>query len=150
MNKRDLREGSDTMKQIILKGTAGNLSGRKFVLQGPAQWVLGRSEDCSLRLLGDITVSRQHAVLDIDSPSVSVRDLGSLNGTYVNGENIGMRPRRHGDAGTMYLPPPCALGSGDELRIGCHAFRVELVEAEDAVVDDTVGERERRRWAMSS
>jgi pSer/pThr/pTyr-binding forkhead associated (FHA) protein len=38
-------------------------------------------------------ISRYHCLLDINSPDIRVRDLGSLNGTIVNGKKIGQRQR---------------------------------------------------------
>jgi pSer/pThr/pTyr-binding forkhead associated (FHA) protein len=41
----------------------------------------------------DMTISRYHCLLDINSPDIRVRDLGSLNGTIVNGKKIWQRQR---------------------------------------------------------
>lgn len=46
---------------------------------------IGRDPDSDI-FLNDLTVSRQHAVLEAKGGKVSVKDAGSLNGTYVNGE----------------------------------------------------------------
>src|SRR5437016_1663159 len=111
-------------KQIVLTAVHGELTGQQFVFEGPKQALIGRSPSCALRLLGDVTVSRQHCQLDVNGPDASVQDLGSLNGTYLNGENIG----RHGVrnvmlAETMRLPVARPLRDGDELRLGQHMFR---------------------------
>jgi pSer/pThr/pTyr-binding forkhead associated (FHA) protein len=47
--------------------------------------------------LNDMTVSRAHAVLDTSPDGVSVRDAGSLNGTYVNGACVDQAQLREGD-----------------------------------------------------
>lgn len=52
--------------------------------------------------LNDITVSRTHAIIDCKDDVVTVKDAGSLNGTYLNGEIV--------DAAT--------LSNGDVLQIG--------------------------------
>jgi serine/threonine-protein kinase len=47
---------------------------------------VGRASDCLIRLPSDLEyciVSRHHCLLDIAPPEVRVRDLGSLNGTFV-------------------------------------------------------------------
>ncbi len=49
--------------------------------------VLGRSPSCQL-VFGDDTVSRRHAELHIDGGVWMLRDLGSSNGTWVNGRRI--------------------------------------------------------------
>src|ERR1700722_11720522 len=102
---------------LILKATGGDLHGREFALTGPAHCVLGRSRSCTLRLPGDATVSRQHCLIEIESDGVWVQDLGSLNGTLVNGAKIGQRERNHDGESTMVQPPRQHLKDGDELRI---------------------------------
>jgi pSer/pThr/pTyr-binding forkhead associated (FHA) protein len=59
----------------------------EFTFQQPASCLLGRSRDCTWQSHSAF-VSRRHCLFRIDPPFVSVRDLGSLNGTYVNGERI--------------------------------------------------------------
>jgi pSer/pThr/pTyr-binding forkhead associated (FHA) protein len=113
---------------LVLKATAGDLNGQEFAITGPAHWVLGRSRSCSLRLPGDGTVSRQHCLIEVEAGGVWIQDLGSLNGTLVNGEKIGQRQRvRNGDA-TMVQPPRQELQDGDELRICNNTFAVVLTE----------------------
>jgi adenylate cyclase len=58
---------------------------------------LGRHPTNSIQLLDKI-VSKEHCIIERRGPQFILRDLGSLNGTYVNGERvIGERPLRHGD-----------------------------------------------------
>src|SRR5262252_3533608 len=58
---------------------------------------LGRHPTNSIQLLDKI-VSKEHCVIERRGPQLVLRDLGSLNGTYVNGERVvGERPLRHGD-----------------------------------------------------
>jgi pSer/pThr/pTyr-binding forkhead associated (FHA) protein len=76
-------------------------------------------------LPGDITVSRQHCLLEVDATGAWVQDLGSLNGTFVNGEKIGQRNGRDGDE-TMVQTTRQALHDGDELRICNNVFAVRL------------------------
>jgi pSer/pThr/pTyr-binding forkhead associated (FHA) protein len=111
---------------LILKATAGDLHGQEFALTGPAHCVLGRSRGCTLRLPGDATVSRQHCLIEVENDGAFIQDLGSLNGTLVNGEKIGQRARDHHDDSTMVQPPRHGLQAGDELRICNNVFRVEV------------------------
>jgi len=46
---------------------------------------LGRSKTAQLRVSESITVSRQHAVIYVGENFVEMKDLGSSNGTYING-----------------------------------------------------------------
>lgn len=57
-------------------------------------------------LLDDITVSRQHAIIEKHNEEFIMRDLGSLNGSYVNGEIIN----------------ESKLHNGDKLQIGKYIF----------------------------
>jgi pSer/pThr/pTyr-binding forkhead associated (FHA) protein len=49
--------------------------------------LVGRRRDCHLRILS-VEVSRRHCLLSIDSGYVSVQDLDSSNGTFVNGKRV--------------------------------------------------------------
>jgi pSer/pThr/pTyr-binding forkhead associated (FHA) protein len=63
---------------------------------------VGRSTDGDV-FLDDVTVSRKHAIFERrDRSAWFVRDVGSLNGTYVNGEQV----------------DETKLASGDEVQIG--------------------------------
>jgi len=84
----------------------GPQSGLTYVL-GPGNTVAGRSGDCDI-FLADVTVSREHARFSVDSGGLSMTDLASTNGTYVNG-------RRH-EAGKLH--------EGDRLLIGKFHLRV--------------------------
>jgi pSer/pThr/pTyr-binding forkhead associated (FHA) protein len=132
---------------VILKATSGDLHGQEFNIAGPAHCVLGRSRVCTLRLPGDATVSRQHCLIEVEANGAWIQDLGSLNGTLVNGEKIGQRePVRSGDA-TMVQPPRHGLQHGDELRICNNVFRVVLTGALPAEQARTGSDSE--QWSLS-
>jgi pSer/pThr/pTyr-binding forkhead associated (FHA) protein len=62
----------------------------------PGKTIIGRKDDCDLRIpLGE--VSRKHALLIADKGVVTLRDLGSANGTYVNNIRITERELAAGD-----------------------------------------------------
>ena len=73
---------------------------------------LGRHQDSDISL-DDITVSRRHAEVVRTADGYRVRDVGSLNGTYVNGQRI----------------DEAALEQGDELQVG--KFRLLFFEKAD-------------------
>ena len=52
---------------------------------------VGRSPDCRVQIT-DPTVSRRHAMIIIDDNGISIRDLDSRNGTYVDDQRIGRSP----------------------------------------------------------
>jgi hypothetical protein len=56
----------------------------------------GRSPGCTI-FLDDITVSRHHAAFVVQEGILTVQDLGSTNGTYVNGERVGAATLNPGD-----------------------------------------------------
>lgn len=60
--------------------------GERFVLDRP-EFTLGRDPSSDI-FLNDVTVSRRHAVITAFGEQVTVRDVGSLNGTYVNGVRV--------------------------------------------------------------
>jgi hypothetical protein len=78
----------------------GPVTGYTYVL-GPGTTEAGRSNEADL-FLGDVTVSRRHAEFSVDGGSLTVRDLGSTNGIYVN----------------MVPVDEATLSPGDEVIIG--------------------------------
>ena len=104
--------------RLILTEQEGACRGQVFVVAGHEEVVMGRAPGCSLRM-GDATVSRRHCLLDIGGQWAWVRDLGSRNGTFVNGQDIGRPPEQ-----TPTLRGFRRLRDGDELRVGTHVFRV--------------------------
>ena len=78
----------------------GPNAGSKFVLDQPLTRV-GRHPDSDI-FLDDITVSRRHAEIVRQGHGYTVRDVGSLNGTYLNRERI----------------EDAQLDNGDEVQIG--------------------------------
>ena len=63
-------------------------SGREVAPLAGRPVTIGRSQDTTLRLTDDTEVSRLHAVIEKVASGWSVRDLGSRNGTHVNGERV--------------------------------------------------------------
>jgi pSer/pThr/pTyr-binding forkhead associated (FHA) protein len=125
--------------------TRGQFAGRAILFDQPATCIIGRASDCDVQLPSDpehMMISRHHCRLDINPPVVRICDLGSRNGTYVNGWLIGYRPQV---APTGTPTPPtaadcCTLHDGDELNLGGIVFRVHLLN-ESAVA---AGQREDR------
>ena len=69
-------------------------------------FVIGRADSCDL-VLDNPLVSRSHAVFEAVGDALTIRDLQSHNGTYVNGERI----------------ESVVLGNGDEVKIGGYQIR---------------------------
>lgn len=119
--------------QVTLLVTEENLPTWEHHFDGPARCLIGRSEDCDLRLgrgAGAGEVSRHHCRLAIDPPRIRVRDLGSLNGTFVNGECIGRRlPEQSAEEVPEF--PWRDLEPGDVVRAGHCWMRIGVALEED-------------------
>ena len=81
--------------QGVLVVKRGPNAGSRYVLEGSAV-TAGRSPDSDI-FLDDVTVSRRHASFVPSGSSYEVRDVGSLNGTYLNRERIESAPLANGD-----------------------------------------------------
>src|SRR5262245_20536910 len=66
--------------------TAGPIAGRRFRL-ADGEYVIGRRSDCQI-FVPDMRVSRQHARLWRGGEGWTLEDLGSNNGTYINGVRV--------------------------------------------------------------
>ncbi|HEX6584552.1 MAG TPA: FHA domain-containing protein [Thermoleophilaceae bacterium] len=107
------------------------MSGPVFVEQEPNQGTevpvepgatIGR-EGCDITL-SDPDVSRRHAAIQIVRDEVSIEDLGSTNGTFVNGQRIEERRR---------------LSDGDEIQIGSTVWRLRAPASATRLVDRPSG-----------
>jgi len=115
--------------RITLTITEGVLKGEEYFFHDSAQWVLGRSPDCDIALPMDLfhrDISRHHCAFEIDPPTVRVRDLYSLNGTYVNGERIGQRPNPPARCASDDAQGTGDLRDGDEARVGDTIVRISV------------------------
>lgn len=73
----------------------GPNAGSRFLLDSPVT-AAGRHPDSDI-FLDDVTVSRRHAEFLRDGNAYTVRDVGSLNGTYLNRERVESAPLTNGD-----------------------------------------------------
>jgi pSer/pThr/pTyr-binding forkhead associated (FHA) protein len=104
------------------------MDARLRVLSGPhagetievrrGKLLIGREEDCHLRPESEF-VSRHHCVLLLDEYALRIRDLGSKNGTFVNGRRVG--------AGETILL------HDDMISIGEMIGQIDLAQAEAAL-----------------
>lgn len=88
--REDLPEGSAVL--LVLRGPG---EGTEFALAADVVGI-GRSPQSEV-FLDDVTVSRRHAEIRRNAGGWSVRDAGSLNGTYVNRVRVEDAPLRPGD-----------------------------------------------------
>lgn len=95
---------------LMLRIKGGKHDGQEIRVQQKKKYLIGRAEDCHLRPGGD-KVSRYHAALMIDEPMIVIRDLGSTNGTFLNG---------------VRLEAPVELKNGDVVTVGGLSFETVI------------------------
>ncbi|SRR6266540_1896997 len=87
-----------------------NPSERREIPITKEEFLIGRGPDCDLRL-GVSDVSRHHCMVRLRGDEAAVVDLGSINGTYLNGQRIRSQAPLH---------------SGDELQVGPFYFHLQI------------------------
>lgn len=92
---------------VVLTATEGPYAGRRFEVQTPV--VLGRDPGCTVALPDDGFVSSKHAELVREGRRLILNDLGSRNGTLVNGDRI---------------EGPIRVSKGDVIQVGRTALRI--------------------------
>jgi pSer/pThr/pTyr-binding forkhead associated (FHA) protein len=95
--------------EVKLVVVGGKNPGQQIPVRG-AKFFVGRAEDCHLRPQSAL-VSRRHCAILAEEGLVTVRDFGSKNGTFVNGERV--KTERE-------------LKAGDRLKIGPLELEVQL------------------------
>ena len=96
--------------QVNLKVLRGKSAGKEIPIP-IASFLIGRSDDCHLRPKSD-AISRRHCELTVADDQVWIEDLGSRNGTVVNGVKIVEKTE---------------LFTGDALKIGKLEFEISIV-----------------------
>ncbi|HKP59266.1 MAG TPA: FHA domain-containing protein [Polyangiales bacterium] len=93
---------------------SGKYQGGEFPLPPNTEIIVGRSSDLDMVLVEDM-VSRRHAKIVVNADQVTIQDLGSTNGTFVNGERV----------------KRATLNDGDRVLIGTSI--IKLVTADAAI-----------------
>lgn len=83
--------------QVKLRVVSGPQTGRIFTFDQHETFMIGRSEDSHFCLPQDRFFSRHHCILEMAPPQCFLRDLGSLNGTFVNGIRVETAHLKNGD-----------------------------------------------------
>jgi hypothetical protein len=108
-------------RSFVLRFISGKYQGGEFPIAADKQIIVGRSSDLDMVLVEDM-VSRKHARIAMQGDQIWIEDLGSTNGTFVNGEKIKRARLKEGDRvliGTSILK----VISGDAPRDATEAKR---------------------------
>ena len=105
--------------RVTLRVLAGPYSGREFTFDQHDTFLIGRSDSAHLYLPEDKFFSRHHCLLEIAPPRCFLRDLGSTNGTFVNGQKV----------------PEAHLRSGDRIQGGQTVLEVEVHADQTVTID---------------
>lgn len=111
--------------RYALRFISGKYQGGEFPLRMNREIIIGRSSDLDMVLVEDM-VSRRHAKITSTDAEVYIQDLGSTNGTFVNGEKVS-RSR---------------LSEGDRILVGTSI--IKLVTADLASTEQSEAEARRR------
>ena len=103
------RKDDSTTRECLMIFLAGPNTGRRYQLHGEDDYIIGRRSDCRI-FVPDMRVSRQHARIRWEGDAWMLEDLGSNNGTFVNGERVQSAVLKH----------------QDEIAIANNRIRVEL------------------------
>lgn len=74
-----------TPPRVVVRGVSGGYFGKIIALR--SKTVIGRGNDCDL-VLNEPEMSRRHAIIENTPEGLFLRDLGSSNGTFVNGTSV--------------------------------------------------------------
>jgi hypothetical protein len=106
--------------RVTLRVLAGPYTGREFTFDQHDTFLIGRADTAHLYLPEDRFFSRHHCLLEIAPPRCFLRDLGSTNGTFVNGKRV----------------PEAFLTSGDRIQGGQTVLEVEVQVEQPKTVGD--------------
>ncbi len=104
------------LPKFILRGVSGAYFGKTYPLRGAT--IIGRHSECHICVNAD-GISRKHAQIDAEATGLVVTDLGSSNGTFVNGKKV----------------EKADLNVGDELKLDNIRFLVQTPGMTDPALE---------------
>lgn len=114
---------------VTLSVTKGPAKGKVFTFTEHDTFLFGRMPDCHAKFPDDTQVSRHHFILEACPPKASLRDLGSLNGTYINGKKWGGRKKDETpEEGAKRQYPAVDLKNDDIIEVGQTTITVAIAK----------------------
>jgi eukaryotic-like serine/threonine-protein kinase len=107
--------------EVVLRVTSGPHQGQEYLIDQTDTYVVGRSSRVSFPLMRDLLLSREHFQIEFQPSLCHLIDLGSTNGTKVNGMQV----------------ERILLREGDQIEAGYSSFTVHFAEPENG--RDSVG-----------
>lgn len=107
-----------------LRFISGKYQGGEFPLRMEREIIVGRSSELDMVLVEDM-VSRKHAKITTTGDQIVIQDLGSTNGTFVNGEKI----------------KKVRLKEGDRILIGTSIIKLVAVDSSQVVTEGEARQR---------
>src|SRR5205823_885844 len=123
-------EASMSERSYAFRFISGKYQGGEYPLTDSGELVIGRASDLDLVLVEDM-VSRKHAKLTLQDGGISIADLGSTNGTFVNGEKV----------------KKAQLKLGDRVLIGTSILKLVSVARGAAPIDSRAAQQQLERSA---
>src|ERR1019366_9744812 len=121
--------------KVTLTVTKGPNKGAVFEFTEHDTFIFGRLEDCHARIPDDNEVSRHHFILEVSPPHASLRDLGSLNGTHVNGKKCGGREAGETpEQGAKRKYPIIEIRDGSTIEVGKSTIAVAIQQPKQKAV----------------
>ncbi|MBI5239450.1 MAG: protein kinase [Elusimicrobia bacterium] len=114
------------MSAVRLEVTRGPQAGKVFEFPAHDTFIFGRSGECHCAIPDDPYISANHFLLEANPPDCELRDLGSKNGTRVNGELCGGRTKGEDHRQAAKRARPVRLKDGDLITAGQTEFKVSL------------------------
>jgi serine/threonine-protein kinase len=102
---------------VILRVTEGPHQGQEYVFDRHDTFVVGRSPQVHLPVPDDRSLSREHFLIEINPPNCYLKDMGSTNGTRVNGVKVA----------------ETRLHDGDRISAGKCGFQIQVSNTRDAL-----------------
>lgn len=114
--------------EVILHFLEGENEGVEIKLTPPRELYIGRSEESDI-FLGEKKISRKHSMITVSEDGISISDLESTNGTFVNSKKIS----------------EMELKNGDKIKVGSSVIEVQIQSKGAASADAPTGSKAKEK-----